>query len=108
MMTLNSRLSSKEISKGKRWISIDTHVSYIGRTYTLRNYFDTFTEDESSHMYGITQGDVIDIFDSFRNDIIAKAHSNNCNSIHFKSHGINLYVVFEASQINIQNISHIE
>lgn len=80
----------------------------LGRTYTLRNYFDTFTEDESSHMYGITQGDVIDIFDSFRNDIIAKAHANNCNSIHFKSHGINLYVVFEASQINIQNISHIE
>lgn len=73
----------------------------LGRTYTLRNYFDTFSEDEATHMYGITQGDVIDIFDSFRNDIIAKAHANKCNSIHFKSHGINLYVVFEASQIRI-------
>lgn len=75
----------------------------LGRTYSLRNYFDTFDEKESSHMYSITNGDVIDIFDSFRDDIIAKAKYNQCNSIHFRSHGENLYVIFNADQIKILN-----
>ena len=73
----------------------------LGRTYTARNYFDTFSESEADKMYAATQGDVIDIFDSYRDDIISKARSNKCNSIHFHSAGVHLYVVFESNQIKI-------
>lgn len=73
----------------------------LGRTYTARNYFDTFSDSEADKMYAATQGDVIDIFDSYRDDIISKARSNNCNSIHFHSAGVHLYVVFESNQIKI-------
>lgn len=77
----------------------------LGRTYTARNYFDTFSESEANKMYAATQGDVIDIFDSYRNDIISKARSNNCNSIHFHSAGAHLYVVFDSNQVKILNRS---
>jgi GNAT superfamily N-acetyltransferase len=73
----------------------------LGRTYTLSNYFDTFDEDTRTKMYGDTQGEVIDIFDSYRNDIISKAKYNKCNSVNFRSLGVNLYVVFDSNQIEM-------
>jgi hypothetical protein len=77
--------------------SVYTCKLTLGRTYTLKNYFESMPETESQHIYDITNGDPIDIFDSYRTDIIKKAKENKCNSINFRS----LYIVFDSNQIDI-------
>ncbi len=76
----------------------------LGRTYTLKNYFESMPDSESQHIYDICNGDPIDIFDSYRTDIIKKAKENKCESINFRS----LYIVFDSNQIDIINRKEFE
>ena len=73
----------------------------LGRTLTLKNYFQLLDPVVSSEIYDICNGDPIDIFDSYREDIVQKAKENKCDSIHFRANHFDLYVVFDSSRIDI-------
>ena len=73
----------------------------LGDVYSLNDYFDTLPEKDAEHLYGVTNGDVVDIFDSMRNDIIGKFNQSGKDSIDFYSNREHLYVMFDPKRIKI-------